>query len=538
MESAEGFWNNMHSAQHGGITWTDSGHGLIWKDFSYQHEWPLAIHWTINASQWIGQADFLFFSGHGSPEEIIFTDDYDNHVSAEEMMLNETGRVKWAVFDSCKTLNEDNWSILRWLPSFSNGLHMLLGWQTDVAATSVNGSNYRGEAFAELMKGDYPDDATHNTISDAWYYAGVYTYPRSSSFDVWNAVMYWNECENDHLPGYSDLPNCINPGASQSITWRARLVFAQNRCSTNSLPVNMTIDNFSLVASVPIPSNNTMIYMPVKSGYTKEWISSLAKNLGMSGDIRETEDAFYGGDKDAEQYLFVVQKNSSMILFRKTNSSLGTVLSDTQSISAANTFLRKNNLLSSENLEPRVVNNRVLSFTRSGDYIGEWKTNVVVYPQLVNGLPVFSAQFFVEVDSDGNIIGLYKNWGEYEPYKEISQKSLEDAFSEFRTRWLESIQGIPEKVTVTRVSLGYQMNRSGDIGGYLQPVYIFEGNYQQNDSIESFEPMPIAAYKEGVQDVLIPSPPGYMSEVTSKVTGNFSAQVSSTICSTEYHEVI
>ena len=52
-----------------------------------------------------------------------------------------------------------------------------------------------------------------------------------------------------------------------------------------------------------------------------------------------------------------------------------------ESITEANAFLQKNNLLPSDNLEPRVVNNTAVIFTRSGERIGEWKTYVVIYPQ-------------------------------------------------------------------------------------------------------------------------------------------------------------
>jgi len=69
---------------------------------------------------------------------------------------------------------------------------------------------------------------------------------------------------------------------------------------------------------------------------------------------------------------------------------------------------------------------------------------------------------------------------------------------------------------------------SGDIKEYLQPVYIFEGDYQWNDLIEPFEPVTINAINEGVQDTLIPVTPSYTPEVNT-VTANFSAPITNTI---------
>jgi len=191
----------------------------------------------------------------------------------------------------------------------------------------------------------------------------------------------------------------------------------------------------------------------------------------------------------------------------------------------------------SKDLEPRVVNNTGVSFTRSGERISESKTNVVIYPQLINGLPVFNAQLNVEVDSDGNIIGLFKNWREYTAYKEISLKSPEDAFNEFRTRGLENKEGIPEKVYVTNVSIGYRMQQSGDMGEYLQPVYIFEGYTQLDDSIEPFEPAVIAANKEGVQDTITSnlSLHGTDAKATQNTTGEIWGYTKSTVSDDGFH---
>ncbi len=538
VDSARGFWDNIRSGQYGGIRWADSGRGLLVKPSGPPSctgdSCPRAIHWTSDASQWIGQADFLFYSGHGFPEGLAFTDDYGNNAYSTNMGLNSTGRVKWAVLDACSALNGDGDGWQTWALSFNKGLHMLLGWHTDVSPSNDDYSNYRGEAFAELLKGTYPGNPTLYTIRDAWWLAGWCTYqrhPGHSSFDIYNAVMYWNNCGNDYLPGYGDI--CTNPGVTETIIWEPRLVFAKNTAGrTNSLPMNLTAENFSLIASFPIAGNNTMIYVPLKSGYAKEWVSSLAKNLGMSGDIRETEDSFYAGDKDKEQFLFVVQKNSSMILFRNNNRSFNGISdalqSDNQSISVANTFLQENNLLPSKNPEPRVVNITAVSFSGTGERIGERKTYIVIYPQLIDGLPVFNAQFNVEVDSDGNIIGFTRNWREYESFKEISPKSPEDAFSEFRIISTQNFKGLPEKVTVTKVLLGYQINQSG-VSEYLEPVYIFEGDIYNENSTDPFEPVVIAANKEGVQDALIPLTSNYKPEVMNKISGNFSAPVSNTI---------
>jgi hypothetical protein len=92
----------------------------------------------------------------------------------------------------------------------------------------------------------------------------------------------------------------------------------------------------------------------------------------------------------------------------------------------------------------------------------------------------------------------FKNWREDEPSQEVSLKSPEEAFKEFRIRQFESNQGIPEKVNITRISLGYQIQQSENLAEYLEPVYIFEGYNQNGDIHEGFNPVII---KVGLTDL-------------------------------------
>ena len=515
VDSAQGFWDNINGVDHGGKTWIDSGRELITmngiKTGCPNLYCPKASHWTTDAAQWIGQADFLFFSGHGNTGFIKFNDDHNNVAVAENMGLNSTGRIKWVVFDSCSTLNGSNpeGSAWRWLPAFNTGgLHMLLGWHSNADYWPNEHGDYRGLTFAKLIKGDnYYGDTTIYSMLDAWYLAGYYSYKFKQnhvSHDAYEAVMYrtdatgTNGCKYDYLPGYA---NSCNPLEWPNIAWGYILVWPKDctiKCaeSSTSRSLNLSENNYSLDASVPVASDKIMIYVPVKSEFTKEGVISLAKNLGMDGDIRDTEDAFYANGTDAEQYLLIIQKNSSSIIFRKKNNKLSIAQSESQSIIYAKEFLQKNNMVSSNNLKPRVVNNRGIIFASSGESIGEWKTNVVIYHQVINGLPVMNARYQIEVDSDGNIVGFIKNWHEYKPFKEVSLKSPEDAFNEFRNRPLEKVQEIPETVNITSVALVYQMNQSGDIE-YLEPVYIFEGFNKHDNFIEPFKPITIVAIDEG-----------------------------------------
>ena len=80
INSAKGFWDTINNAQQGGITWTWARQLIVMNvGGGCTNDYPRATHWTSDAKNWIGLADFLFYSGHGFPEGLVFTDDYGNN---------------------------------------------------------------------------------------------------------------------------------------------------------------------------------------------------------------------------------------------------------------------------------------------------------------------------------------------------------------------------------------------------------------------------------------------------------------------------
>ena len=348
------------------------------------------------------------------------------------------------------------------------------------------------------MKGQYRLNQTeHLKIIDAWEWAGKYTWgiePTTSSFDVWNAAIYDSNCWDDYLLGWIPEGHSVCTSLSGTHSYKSVLIFKKNsETSGSSNLMNANEGSYSVQASVPVANNSIVTYVPVKPGYTKEWVRSLAKNLGMSGDIRETEDAFYAGDADAQHYYFEVRRDTSTIAFQKYNGRSGLPQSKSSSIAAVDSFLRKNDLLPQDTLKPEVLNNFAESILPSGTRHLDWKTNIVTYPQRIDGLPVFNAQFTVEVDSENRVIGLWRNWQDYQLYQEITVKSPDVAFTEFSVRHDSDKKIKTDKTKVTDVSLGYVMQPSADGKRILEPAYIFEGDDQIGNSNKSFEPVTIDA---------------------------------------------
>jgi len=527
---ARGFWNELKgSNQDESVIWTDWQGSTDIIDYSSAYE----SHWTSNANQWVERGDFAYFSGHGTPNVFWFRN-FTESADASRISLG-SGRTKWAVIDSCLSLDYSSWE--NWNPSF-NGLHMLLGWNTTTVPSFDSNAEGRGFVFAKLMKGSYLIPAVSQMkIIDAWEWAGKYTWgiePTTSDHDIFNAAIYDTNCRDDYLPGWIPSGGNICTSLSGTRGYQSVLIFKKNR-ETGGLSTLMSSDenSYSVQASVPVTTNTADTYVPVRPGYTKEWASSLAKSLGMSGDIRETEDAFYAGDADAQEYYFEVRKDTSAISFQKFNGRSGLPQSESKSITAVDSFLRKNDLSPPNTPEPDVLNNVGESISSSGERHVDWKTNVITYPQMIDGLPVFNAQYTVEVDSNNTIIGLWRNWRNYQHFKEIPVKSPEMAFTEFKTRHDSDKKINAEKTRVTDVSLGYILKSSGDGEGTLQPVYIFEGNYLRRDLVEPFEPVVIDAKNEEVRENITSPTSSPATDFTDNATQGVTPNVTSSVTKTQ-----
>jgi hypothetical protein len=313
-------------------------------------------------------------------------------------------------------------------------------------------------------------------------------------------VIYDSDCRNDHLPGYGGFSS----STTGSLLYRSTLIFNRTESeegkSVNYRLANLTAGKYSLVAAVPL-EDTIMVYKPAKSGYSKEWATTLEKNLGMSCDVEETNEIYYADRIDAEDCYFVVEKDTSTISFLKSEGRTGFPDSKVDYITAANSFLEKNGLMTSEFQNPGVAYNFEESLTKSGDKKTEWRTTVVTYSREIDSLPVWNCQKMVELDSGGNVIGYFQNWRNYEPYKEYELKSPEEAFKEFIAEEDLATKGSPDNVVVTDVLLGYYSQPAASDEKYLQPIYVFEGYSQYGKSSEEFEPVVISAIDEVFNEI-------------------------------------
>lgn len=195
---AEGFYNAL-----GNGGWTKSwdwGDSAAWEsDFEKASVGGIDYMYADNV-------DFAYFSGHGNANSFWFgaPNDGDGSLACfahtSEVSWGETD-LEWLVLKACQTLQFDDWGVFgRWIPAFQ-GLHTILGYDTNAKATQT------GETFAKHMKGYWSDFfwwKTWNppkTIINAWFQTNIDNQPS----DVWSATLSTCNSENDYLPGYGSV---------------------------------------------------------------------------------------------------------------------------------------------------------------------------------------------------------------------------------------------------------------------------------------------------------------------------------------------
>ncbi|HTQ52506.1 MAG TPA: DUF6345 domain-containing protein [Candidatus Acidoferrales bacterium] len=151
------------------------------QDFiAYPHGWEENI---------IDTAALVFYNGHGNPNAITFTSSYYGSGTPALVLWNNaldignwgSSQADWLALLSCQVLaqvddpNPDGLAYTRWGHAF-NGLHSMLGFETDSWAGSITGIG--GDSFETVfVKGMGGQPRWPLTMQQAWFHAAMTTGP-------------------------------------------------------------------------------------------------------------------------------------------------------------------------------------------------------------------------------------------------------------------------------------------------------------------------------------------------------------------------
>ena len=115
----------------------------------------------------------------------------------------------------------------------------------------------------------------------------------------------------------------------------------------------------------------------------------------------------------------------------------------------------------------------------------------VMFSREVEGIPVVGAgsKLKAYIGDNGDAVGVYKCWREYEPYEQFAILTSAQALERLKEKGIHGVRTITgEKVTVKEVYLAYYAQPAVDEQEYLQPVFVFEVDTGRGEIIKQYIP--------------------------------------------------
>lgn len=231
-EDAGGFYDELvhHDGWVGSFNW---GNGAAWEqDFKRPDKGG-------TANSWVDTADFVYFTGHGSPWGFYFRCDVpdDNLVECDHYSGPANGDLRlglidleWLALEVCNTLQYEadlNGTTMdvfdRWADAFQ-GMHIMCSFTTvslDLATP--------GRYFASYLDGRWPSvifgipewliGRIPLKVIDAWFSMATITQPAPYVAAVMYANTQGTDTQNDYIWDRGHVSADPRPGAANWFSW-------------------------------------------------------------------------------------------------------------------------------------------------------------------------------------------------------------------------------------------------------------------------------------------------------------------------------
>lgn len=246
--------------------------------------------------------------------------------------------------------------------------------------------------------------------------------------------------------------------------------------------------------------SKVMIYKTIPPTVTNETTLKYAKIFNVTGDLK-------GGcvvqSKDLRFGLEISKNSGSVRYFDQDRPNVKMdapeyLPTDDAAIKIATKFLKDRDLYPEGAVNPTVFRENAIGGGNKIYYgqIGVW------YQRMLNGMKVAGTQLVVYIGGNGDVIGYYANWRNYEPYEEYPVTSPQEAFGKLKTT------GVPvgtstsdASVSIDNEYLAYQTTSGAYTEDYLEPVWVFKGNV----TADGKPVMPIEQYVPALTDDAVKS---------------------------------
>jgi hypothetical protein len=246
--------------------------------------------------------------------------------------------------------------------------------------------------------------------------------------------------------------------------------------------------NLAMSISTKTSADKIMVYKTLPPIVTNETTLTLARKFNVTGVLR---DGAVVQSKDL-RYGVEISKNSGRVIYldqKRPNAITDTpekLPSDAEATKIATKFLKDRDLYPEGAVFYGTYHENTFSKERiTYGQIGVW------YHRQIDGLNVDGTQLAVYVGGNGDVIGYFANWRNYEPYKEYSVIPQQDAFGQLKTKGVAVGMNNPEAaVSIDNTYLAYHTKAGAYKEYYLEPVWVFKGNV----TVDGKSVMPVEQY--------------------------------------------
>jgi len=221
-----------------------------------------------------------------------------------------------------------------------------------------------------------------------------------------------------------------------------------------------------------------LVYKTLPPIVTNEITLDYAKKFNVTGALRagavvQSEDLRYGIE---------ISKSSGSVRYvdqDRPNEQMDApemLPSDAEAIEIATKFLKDRDLFPEGAAFSKTYRENAITVGEKPERvvfgrIGVW------FNRTLNGLKVDGTQLVVYVGGNGDVIGYYANWRNYEPYKEYPITSPQVAFDKLKTKGVPVGMNNPDTMaSIDYVYLAYETTAGAYKEDYLKPVWVFKGN--------------------------------------------------------------
>ncbi|KAF5433163.1 hypothetical protein C5S39_01940 [Candidatus Methanophagaceae archaeon] len=229
-------------------------------------------------------------------------------------------------------------------------------------------------------------------------------------------------------------------------------------------------EEYVLNTTLPSVPAKLMVYRVVEPNVTREEVASLAERLGMDGSVKEESYRFVVTDGQYDLHVgksvhnHIYYEDTSRWRKRNDKDEPENLPSDEEAIAIVMEFLNDTGLMPEDAVPHKVEHSTS-------------KVMVSFATDETNNLPAIAGfRMSVEVGGNGNIIRVTKDWSEYEPYKESSVITPEEAFEELNKSGITTGLRNVTTATINEVCFGYHYYTDYEKEQrFLKPIYKFKG---------------------------------------------------------------